>query len=166
MKYYKYILISIVSIIAVSCSKPEPKDPVSAFRETLTKEDTTVVLNMCNEAMELMKTKEYDKLLSILHEYNSETQVVSSLSEETIARYRNIYKLFPVLSYELEYYSFLVPGCNDVKYNCVFATAEQIGGIEDAKKSFMFNPVKVNGTWQLCMKTSTDKMDRLHYLSN
>ena len=49
--------------------------------------------------------------------------------------------------------------CNDVKYEVVFATAEQTGTGEPAKTAFMFNPVKVDGTWKLCVKSVDDKID-------
>jgi hypothetical protein len=46
-----------------------------------------------------------------------------------------------------------------VKYEVVFATAEQAGTPEPAKTGYMFNPVKVDGEWKLCVKTLSDDID-------
>jgi hypothetical protein len=55
----------------------------------------------------------------------------------------------------------MLEGCNDVKYEVTFATAEQTGG-QPATIMFMFNPVKIDGEWKLCVKTPTDEIDEEH----
>lgn len=67
--------------------------------------------------------------------------------------------LFPVLEYSRIYYSFQLEGCNDVKYEVVWATADKTGTNQDAKTAYMFNPVKVDGSWKLCVKTASDEID-------
>lgn len=163
MKTIIYFFCFVLAFTISSCgSKKSNGDPVQAFRSSLTEEDTIEMVRICDEAMELLKNKEYDKLMSQLYEYDDSTKSVSDLSPETAQRYINNYMMFPVLSYERVYYSFMLEGCNDVKYSVVFATAEQTGTGEPATTSFMFNPVKVDGTWKLCVKTDKDMMDRQH----
>ena len=65
-----------------------------------------------------------------------------------------------MLSYSRLYYSFQLEGCNDVKYEVTWATKEQAGTSEAPKTSFMFNPVKIDGTWKLCVKTPADEIDQ------
>ena len=42
----------------------------------------------------------------------------------------------------------------------MFATAEQAGTEEPAKTAYMFNPVRINGEWKLCVKTADDEFDK------
>lgn len=129
------------------------------FRSTLSNSDTTQMLQLCDEAMEQLKNHSYEKVLSSLYEYNDSTKEVKPLSEATMRQYRSNFETFPVIEYRRVYYSFLLEGCNDVKYEVVFATPEQTGTDEPAKTAFMFNPVKIDGQWYLCVKTEKDKMD-------
>jgi hypothetical protein len=57
----------------------------------------------------------------------------------------------------------MLEGCNDVKYEVTFATAEQAGTEEAPKTMFMFNPVRIDGEWKLCVKTPQDSIDREHF---
>jgi hypothetical protein len=49
-----------------------------------------------------------------------------------------------------------------VKYEVTFATAEQAGTEEPATTMFMFNPVRIDGDWKLCVKRPTDEVDQEH----
>lgn len=146
----------------VSCkSKKESREKqVAEFRAGLTAEDTAVMLKLCDDAMEDLKARKIDKVLASLYEYTDSTQDLRPLSKETEKKYRRQFTLFPVLSYERKYYSFQLEGCNDVKYEVVFATAEQAGTEEPAKTAFMFNPVKINDEWKLCVKTADEEIDK------
>jgi hypothetical protein len=77
-------------------------------------------------------------------------------------RLRRQFKMFPVLDYKRQYFSFMLEGCNDVKYSITFATAEQAGTKEAPVTMFMFNPVRVDGEWKLCVKTTKDEIDEEH----
>lgn len=129
------------------------------FRSTLSTSDTTQMLQLCDEAMEQLKNHSYEKVLSSLYEYNDSTKEVKPLSETLMRQYRSNFETFPVIEYRRVYYSFLLEGCNDVKYEVIFATPEQTGTDEPAKTAFMFNPVKIDGQWYLCVKTEKDKLD-------
>lgn len=121
------------------------------------------MLALCDEAMENLKAKNYDKVLASLFEYNDSTHEIKPLSKETETAYKKKFQMFPVLEYERAYFSFMLEGCNDVKYSVTFATAEQTGGTEPAKTAYMFNPVKIDGSWKLCVKTYADEIDRTIY---
>ena len=162
MKRTTLFLALAVLLAFTSCSsrKQSRSEQVSEFRSQLTHEDTTIMLKTCDDAMEALKTKNIDKVLASLCEYNDSTKEVKPLSPETAKRYRSQFTMFPVLSYERKYYSFQLEGCNDVKYEVVFATAEQAGTEEPAKTAYMFNPVKIDGQWVLCVKTADEEIDR------
>lgn len=163
MKRY-FVLIATTAVVLsliVSCGKKQKtrEEQIAEFRSGLTTEDTTQMLKLCDDAMESLKAKDYDKVLSSLYEYTDSTQEVKPLTEETAKRYRRMFQMFPVLDYVRKYYSFQLEGCNDVKYEVTFATAEQAGTAEPAKTGYMFNPVKVDGTWKLCVKTADESID-------
>ena len=162
MKRTTLFLTLAVLLAFTSCSsrKQSRSEQVSEFREQLTQEDTTTMLKLCDDAMEALKAKNIDKVLASLCEYTDSTKEVKPLSKETAQRYRRQFTMFPVLSYERKYYSFQLEGCNDVKYEVVFATAEQAGTEEPAKTAYMFNPVMVDGQWELCVKTADEEIDR------
>ena len=162
----KLILFSLSLILILSfgsCSgdkKKSREQQIEEFRMELSKEDTAQMLKLCDTAMEQLKAKDYNQVLASLYEYTDSTKELKSLSKETEKRYRRLFTMFPVLEYERKYYSFQLEGCNDVKYDVVFATAEQAGTAEPAKTAYMFNPVRINGEWKLCVKTADDEFDK------
>lgn len=145
-----------------SCSNKNEKpreERVAEFRSTLNHEDTTTMLKLCDDAMEQLKAGKIDQVLSNLYEYNDSTKEVKPLSKQTADRFRRRFRMFPVLDYNRQFFSFQLEGCNDVRYNVTFAKAEQTGTRQPAKTAYMFNPVKVDGTWKLCLKTQKDEID-------
>lgn len=157
-----FILVCIFAICLVSCNSRREKttaEEIYEFRSQLTQEDSVEMLKLCDEAMELLKNKNFDQVLGMIYEYNDSTKEAKPLSEITRKKYLNTFETFPVLEYRRKYFSFMLEGCNDVKYEVVFATAENAGTPEPPKTSYMWNPVKIDGTWRLCVKTEHDKVD-------
>lgn len=159
-KYFSYVIIATAIIGITSCkNKKSREEQIKEFRSELTAADTTAMLKLCDDAMEQLKAHDIDNVLNSLYEYSDSTQEVKPLTAETAKRYRKLYTMFPVLDYVRKYYSFQLEGCNDVKYEVTFATAEQAGTKEPAKTGYMFNPVKVDGSWKLCVKTANEEFD-------
>lgn len=168
MKRLLFFYIAFMALfLSFSCSNKQQEktreDLVDEFRSKLTSSDTTQMLEMCDKAMELLKNEKIDQVISSLYEYNDSTKEVQPLSELMEKRLRNKFKLFPVLSYVRKYYSFMLEGCNDVKYDVVFSTKDKAGTDEAPVMAFMFNPVKIDGEWKLCVKTLNDKIDNSRY---
>jgi len=155
------LLIVVLGLMLTACSNKQKtrEEEVAEFRSELTSADTTAMLKLCDTAMEDLKAKRYDKVLAALNEYTDSTQEVKPLSKETASRYKHLFIRFPVLDYVRKYYSFQLEGCNDVKYEVTFATAEQAGTAKPAKTAYMFNPVRVDGVWKLCVKTADEEID-------
>ena len=165
MKSFTYIFFAIALIsLATACSNNNKtrEQRIEEFRADLNKADTAEMLRLCDEAMALLKNKQIDKVLESLFEYNDSTEEVTPLSETLAKRYTTHFKMFPVLDYKRKYYSFMLEGCNDVKYEVVFATAEQTGNEKPATTMYMFNPVKIDGEWKLCVKTPQDEHDEAY----
>jgi len=153
------------ALTVVSC-KNQPKseeetrsEKIEQFRAQLESDDTTTVLRLCDNAMNMLMNKQYDEVISSLYEYTDSTKEVKPLSSETAAKYLRKFKMYPVMRYERKYYSFQLEGCNDVKYDVIFASGESAGTSTPAIIGYMFNPVKVDGEWRLCVKTPADGYD-------
>lgn len=161
-----FIPIGLFVFFLSSCSNqpkvPTRDDAIEEFRTSLSAEDTTIMLNLCNIAMEQLKEGKIDDMLHSLYEYDDSTKQLTQLSENAMTRYKRQFQRFPVKEFDLQYYSVMLEGCNDVKYKVTFATPEQTGG-EPATTMFMFNPVKINGEWKLCVKTQNDEFDKIQY---
>ena len=164
MKKLNYLLIAVaVLCLGTACSnkKKSREERVEEFRGMLTANDTTQMLQICDNAMEQLKGKKIDEVIATLYEYNDSTEELTQLTDQMKKRLARRFKMFPVLTYNRQYYSFMLEGCNDVKYEVVFATPEQTGA-DSAKTMYMFNPVKVDGEWKLCVKTAKDDIDVEH----
>ena len=153
------------ALAVVSC-KNQPKseeetrsEKIEQFRAQLESDDTTTVLRLCDHAMDMLMNKQYDEVISSLYEYTDSTKEVKPLSSETAAKYLRKFKMYPVMRYERKYFSFQLEGCNDVKYDVIFASGESAGTSSPAIIGYMFNPVKVDGEWRLCVKTPADGYD-------
>ncbi len=166
MKKISFILTAVLalSISFTSCSnkKQQTRDEqVEEFRSMLTAADTTQMLQLCDNAMELLKGKKIDEVIASLYEYNDSTKEAKPASEKTAKRYKRLFTMFPVLEYKRAYFSFMLEGCNDVKYDVVFARAKDAGTDKDPKTAYMFNPVKINDEWKLCVKTLDEQIDQV-----
>lgn len=164
MKKFIYLFLGLLVFSLISSCGNKKKEmtreeQIEVFRSELTLEDTTTMLKLADNAMEQLKAKKIDQVISSLYEYDDSTKEVKPLSEELKKRYTRRFKMFPVIEYNRVFYSFMLEGCNDVKYQVIFATAEQVDSKTPATTMFMFNPVKVDGEWKLCVKTPRDQFD-------
>jgi hypothetical protein len=149
-----------VLCLGTACSNKQKsrEERVEEFRSMLNANDTTQMLQLCDNAMEQLKGKKIDEVIASLYEYNDSTEELTELTDATKKRLQRRFKMFPVLKYNRQYFSFMLEGCNDVKYEVVFATPEQTGA-DSARTMYMFNPVKVDGEWKLCVKSADDEHD-------
>lgn len=161
-----YLIVFSAAFLAVVSCKNQSKsadesrlEQVEKFRAQLVHDDTTTVLRMCDEAMNMLTNKQYDELMALLYEYTDSTKEVKPITPQTAEKYLRKFKMFPVMRYERKYFSFQLEGCNDVKYDVIFASGEAAGTSTPAIIGYMFNPVKVDGEWRLCVKTPTDFYD-------
>lgn len=152
MKKFFFFTTTVLTIIMVaSCnsgtsSTPKSASPSDEYISGLTSSDSTQMKKLCNDCMELLKHRDIDAAVSMLQYYDEATHNVLPLSTEERARMMRLFVNFPVLSYNCKETTFIEEGVNNVKYEVMF-------DLEDhAKTSFMFNPVKVNGTWYLTVK--------------
>ena len=159
---YSFVLVIVICSLFTCCKSEKPKtriDMVEEFRSGLTTDDSLTVVRMCDNAMDMLMNKQYDEVLASLYEYTDSTKEVKPLSPQIAEKYLRKFKMFPVLRYERKYFSFQLEGCNDVKYDVIFASAKDAGTEKPAIIGYMFNPVKIDGEWRLCVKTDNDFYD-------
>ena len=162
MKKLIFFSFAVLIMLSVSsCKKKTHLQKVQEFTSSLTSADTTQMLKLSNDCMELLKAKKIDNALSMLYEYNDSIKEVTPLSEKSRKRYERMFHIFPVLDYKMEYYSFQLEGVNDVKYRIIFGQEDQPDVNGEAATALMFNPVKVDGNWYLTVKTADQSFDEL-----
>lgn len=162
MKNLAYIMfIALVAVFISSCKEKKTRmQQIQEFRNSLSSTDTTQMLKLCNDCMDLLKAQKVESALSMLYEYNDSTKEVQPLTDKTRKQYERRFKVFPVLEYTMDYYSFQLEGVNDVKYRITFALEENPEQNGNAVTAMMFNPVKVDGVWYLTIKNGTE-FDRM-----
>jgi hypothetical protein len=65
------------------------------------------------------------------------------------------------LRYERDYYSVMLEGLNDVRYKIWFAEEDNTAENGEPVTKMMFNPVKFDGQWYLCVKGHDQGFDEL-----
>lgn len=158
MKKLAYIMfIVLVAVFTSSCKEKKTRmQQVQEFRNSISSIDTTQMLKLCNDCMDLLKAQKVDDALSMLYEYNDSTKEVQPLTDKTRKQYERRFKVFPVLEYTMDYYSFQLEDVNDVKYRITFALEENPEQNGKAVTGLMFNPVKLDGVWYLTVKNGSD----------
>lgn len=164
MKKVLYFGICLLALMAAASCTDKSKtktDQSQEFRSGLTETDTLRMLAISDSCMTLLQNSDLDGAMAMLYEYDDSTGQVSPLSDETRQRYQRLFTMFPVKSFQRVKYSFMLEGLNDVKYDVIFAEEEhpEVNGVP--KTSFMFNPVRVDGTWYLTVKRSDQEIDRV-----
>lgn len=155
-------LLPIVAFIVfgfVSCKDKSAPIVKSAteFQLGLTADDSTTIVKLGNQCMTYLKEGQIDLALDMLCTYDDSLKEVSPLSEELRSSYKRKFTMIPVKEFEMSYFSFSEEGLNDLKYNVSFGA-----DIEGAPRtSYMFNPVKNDGVWHLCVKSSMQDVDEL-----
>ena len=89
------------------------------FASTLSASDTTRVLALATEFLDSIKAGNVQWAVETLCELDS-TGRVMPLGEDSRKRVARRFEMFPVVSYELDYYSFSMPTLNDFKYRTYF----------------------------------------------
>ena len=154
MKKVLLPIMAVAMVLFVAC-KGDQKSAIQIYQEGLTAQDSTTMLQKCDSCMQFLSEGRIDDALSMLVEYDDSLKQVSPLSDETRASYKRKFTLFPVLKYELKYISFTEQGLNDAKYEVQFGP-DEAGA---PKTAYMFNPVKVDGQWYLCVKNANQAVD-------
>lgn len=121
----------------------------------LTAEDTAQILSLSRSCMDTLKAGNVDAALKMLYAMRDGKAV--SLPAEKEKQLRKNFKYFPVINYKLDYYSFSNIDNNDVKFQIEFFKHTDPSDNTPNTIGFMFNPVKIDGTWYLTVKEATQE---------
>ena len=126
------------------------KEAEDEFVATLTAADSSAVLTLSTQCMDLLKAKETDKALDMLYSID-DAGIAKPLTIQQREALTKRFQRFPVIRYQLDYLSFSTQGNNDVKYKIEF-TPRSDSDTPGSSMGFMFNPIKANGEWVLAIK--------------
>ena len=166
MRIDKIVFVFWVSCLLFSCGRKETKermktyaDAEKEFVESLTRTDSITVVEMSQRCMDSLKARNVEAALEML--YVMKGGMVMKLTGEDAEELRRHFSTFPVMDYRLEHFTFSTQGCNDLKYKIEFAKKDINGNVP--AMAFMFNPVKIDGNWYLCIKGQNQfSKDMLH----
>ncbi len=147
MKVYTYIILCALGITAIcSCGKKQEAEVKKDFTETVSAQDTTAVMNMTGNCMELFKSGKFDDALNMIYTINDDNILVS-LPDSLRRRMKQRLTLFPVVDYSLESFYFAKSDSNEVKYSFRFVPDNP-----DMTMKMVYNPVKLGDEWYIVMK--------------
>lgn len=144
-----FLVFCIVSFF--SACKHQVKE--KSFTDELTQQDSLEVLHLGDSCMSLLKERKFDEALDMIYYLRDSITAIPMDSTQRTAL-KKIFKHHPVYKYELDYFNFSKQDLNDIKYRVQFF---QLDGPNDHRPNtigFMFNPVKIDGTWKLTMKNA------------
>lgn len=143
-----------LSLAISSCSKSAKNSEVSshdAFIATLTTEDTTEVLNLCQDFFTKLASGDKEAAINMLSLSNDSCQIIPMTEEKKQSLIKQ-FTIFPVLDNHLVDYTFGDAADNLMRFKVVFAKDEQ--GKEDAI-NFGLNPIRKDGKWYLTVRNAS-----------
>jgi hypothetical protein len=116
---------------------------------TRTADDSTTIVKMATQYLDLLQQNKIDEALDMLYEIN-ESSEMQSLSDTFRAVLKNNLKKFPVLSYSIDDFHLYTDNDVDVRYTYEFMTKPE-GAPENLPTTMrgVLSPVRINGNWYL-----------------
>ncbi len=165
MKRIFYLcLISLSFVFAASCSENKQKQEEKTSEELLlesdsrydtemtrSKADTTAILNLVSQYLDLAKQNKIDEALLMLHSVDSTG--VQPVSENQKRVIMNNLKRFPVLSYEIDEIRLFSDDNTEVRFTYEFMKKPE--GRENLPNTMkgVLSPVRVDGQWYLTISS-------------
>jgi len=138
----------VVILLAVSC-KSEKKEaaPIGLQPEMqLDKKDTTKVLELARQMLDLAKSGDLDAAVGMLYALDKDDKIVSLPSDQA-QQQKQMLTQFPVKNYFLDGVTFYKEDDCELKYTIEFTEAKD--GQKPATVKGMFRPVRQDGQWYL-----------------
>lgn len=163
MKKLSYLLIFCLAVLFASCSSCshkdqqetiDPLDVPTEFEKNLTDADTARVKELIGVYMAHMQKGEfYDAAGMVYRQEEKHSEIIPrELNNEEIERLVNVYKLFPVIDYKIDYLRFREAGLNEVCITVIMKKGEN--GQPDATSKMFFNPIHFHNKWCLVLDDS------------
>lgn len=161
MKKLSYLLILCVSIFFASCSScshkdqnVDPLDVPTEFENNLTDADTAKVKEIIGVFISHIQNGEYyDAANMVYRQEEVKGKIIPrELNNEEIERLVNVYKIFPVEDYKIDYIRFREAGLNEVCVSIIMQKGQN--GQPDALSKMFFNPIHFHNKWCLVLDDS------------
>ena len=156
-----FLITALSMVILSACTgssskKSDPEQEKAAFQASLTEADTVIVSAMCEQFFGLMSSENYDQAFAMISELDDENRL-AYLSDETKQGLKNRFSTFKIDKVELFECVFNAPFDNLFRY---VVTTKSIDQNDNALFfRFAFNPVKIDGSWYLTLRTAPMKRD-------
>lgn len=166
MKKLSYLLILIVTVFFASCSScsnkdknVDPLDVPSEFENRMTTADTAQVKEIIAEFIEHIQKEEYYDAAGMVyrHEMQKGVKFPRELDNDEIERLVNVYKMFPIQDYRIDYMRFREANLNEVCVTVIMQKGEN--GMPDATSKMFFNPIFIQSKWFLVLDDSHQGTD-------
>lgn len=162
MKKLSYLLIFSICLIFASCSSCSHKENQSVddldipteFEEQLTESDTADVKALIATYIgHIQNNRLYEAAGMVYRQEMRHSKLFPrELDNDEMERLVNIYKLFPVLDYKIDYMRFREAGLNEVCVTVIMQKGEN--GKPDATSKMFFNPIYHANKWCLVLDDS------------
>lgn len=161
MKKLSLLLILVVTVFFASCSScshkdqnVDPLDIPTEFEENLTSSDTAQVKELVVTYIEFLKEQKYAEAAEMVYrqEMQHGVKVPRLLNDDELERLFNVYKLFPIEDYKIDYLRFREEGLNEVCVSIIMKKGEN--GQPDAISKMFFNPIYIQSKWFLVLDDS------------
>ncbi len=123
-------------------------DPRSDENMVRNSADTTAILKICTDYLNLLKADNVEAALDLLYAYDDSAKTVTPIGNKLRNKFRNNLKMFPVLDYQLE--SMKLYGEDDTEFVFMVKFFEKPEGDPQPNTiREVLSPVRVNGQWFL-----------------
>ena len=179
--FYLCILSGLVWVIA-SCGNNKAQSETNTIEDIIkdnhrydttmvrTPDDSTAILKMATEYLELLKQNKIDEALDLLYEVDGDIAKPLSASRKNVLR--NNLKKYPVLSYTIDEFRLYSDMDTDVRFTYDFMVKPE-GAPENLPTTMKgaLNPFRVNGNWYLSISelmndTEMNDMENENYSTN
>lgn len=160
-KRFLFLITALSMVILSACTgssskKTDPEQEKAAFQASLTEADSVIVAAMCEQFFGLMSAENYEQAFAMLSELDDENRL-AYLSDETKQGLKNRFSTFKIDKVELFECVFNAPFDNLFRYVVTTKSLDQ----NDNALFFRFalNPVKIDDSWYLTLRTAPMKRD-------
>lgn len=147
MKYWGFMIL--LCIVITACKNTKSEQYIEKDTDlTFCRKDTNEIVRLTITYLECLKNKEFDKAIQMLHNIQNDT--VLALNDIEKEKMKQLYRLFPVLSYEIDGYYFNGTRNTEVAYSIEFFEKKE-GDERPNTLNFRLNPQRIKDVWYLSM---------------
>lgn len=120
-----------------------------------TKEDSTKIIELATQYLDLLQQNRIDEALSMLYEVDDSAKV-TPLSDSFKTNLKKQLKSFPVLSYQIDYFKIFEALNTELRYTYEFVDKPEGSPLPNTMKGVL-SPCRIDGKWYLTI--SPDLVD-------